>query len=90
MRSIGARRLLPCPYASTSVTPGEITRAGLADKQIGEQLLADIAKYQRHPDVQRLHCIVYDPEGHISNARGLESDLSRVHGELAVRVMIVP
>ena len=52
------------------------TREGLKDKDIGDQLLIDVARYKTHPDCQTLVCFVYDPEGHISNPIGLESDLA--------------
>ena len=66
------------------------TRNGLASKEIGEQLLIDIAKYQQHPKCKRLICFVYDPDGRISNARGLEKDLSKMHGDLRVEAFVVP
>lgn len=66
------------------------TRDGLGAKEIGEQLIIDIAKYQKHPDCKRLVCFVYDPDGRVANARGLEKDLSGRHGELEVQVLVVP
>jgi hypothetical protein len=66
------------------------TRNGLAAKEIGDQLLIDIAKYQQHPKCKRLICFVYDPDGRISNARGLERDLSKMHDNLRVEVFVVP
>jgi hypothetical protein len=66
------------------------TRAGLGGKEIGDQLLVDIARYQGHPACKTLFCFVYDPEGRISNPRGLEADLTRTEGNLTVRVFIVP
>ncbi len=61
----------------------------LRDKQIGEQLIIDIAKYQAHPDCKRLICFVYDPSGHIKNPAGLESDLSKKHEKMSVKVIVV-
>lgn len=66
------------------------TREGLGAKEIGEQLIIDIAKYKEHPKCKRLICLVYDPDGRITNARGLETDLTKKHGELEVQVLIVP
>ena len=51
------------------------TRQGLNNKKLGEELTIDIQKYQAHPDCKALVCFVYDPEGKISNPRGLEKDL---------------
>ncbi|RLA97777.1 MAG: hypothetical protein DRG83_15360 [Deltaproteobacteria bacterium] len=53
------------------------TRDNLAEKQIGDQLIQDIARYKAHPDCDHLVCFVYDPEGKIGNPRGLEADLSQ-------------
>ena len=59
-------------------------------KQIGEQLIVDIERYQQHPNCKKLICFVYDPEGWVSNPRGLESDLARNDDDFVVTVIIVP
>ena len=66
------------------------TRQGLDAKELGSQLIEDIARYQAHPDCDALVCFVYDPEGRISNPRGIENDLRRKEGELFVEVWIRP
>ncbi len=66
------------------------TRKTLKEKQIGEELLVDIQRYQKHPDCKKLICFVYDPEGLISNPRGLENDLARNNDDFIVKVVIVP
>jgi hypothetical protein len=68
----------------------KMARNGLGAKEIGEQLIVDIAKYREHPKCKRLICLVYDPGGFVANPRGLERDLSKKHGELDVEVFIVP
>ena len=55
------------------------TRQGLADKQLGDELIVDVDRYRAHPDCQRLICFVYDPEGRIGNPEGLMSDLNTQH-----------
>lgn len=54
------------------------TRKGLADKEIGEQLIVDIEKYSQHQDCKTLICFIYDPEGRIANPKGLETDLMKM------------
>ena len=49
----------------------------LKDKEIGNQLIIDIAKYKQHPNVKALYCFVYDPDGNIRNPKGLENDLNK-------------
>ena len=66
------------------------TRKGLAAKEVGEQLIIDIEKYQAHPDCKTLICFVYDPEGRIPNPKGIENDLNRTEEELTVKVLITP
>jgi hypothetical protein len=66
------------------------TRQGLDAKELGSQLIEDIARYQAHPDCDILLCFVYDPEGRISNPRGIENDLRRTEGNLLVDLIIRP
>ena len=67
------------------------TRDNLRDKQIGEHLIVDIAKYGEHPNCKTLVCFVYDPEGFISNPAALENDLQKKSTpQLGVRVCINP
>jgi hypothetical protein len=68
----------------------KMMRPSLSTKHLGEQIIVDIAKYRSHPMCRSLFCVVYDPEGRVSNARGFENDLNVEHGEFVVRVMIVP
>ncbi len=60
------------------------------DKEIGEQLLIDIARYKTHPDCKQLVCFVYDPEGLVGNPNGLIDDLEKSSNELPVTVIIEP
>ncbi|MEM8721732.1 MAG: hypothetical protein AAGE84_20950 [Cyanobacteria bacterium P01_G01_bin.39] len=64
------------------------TRSGLNNKKLGEELILDINKYQTHPDCETLVCFVYDPEGRISNPRGLEKDLEQLTEKIEVKVFI--
>lgn len=66
------------------------TRKGLDAKEVGSQLIEDIARYQAHPDCDSLICFVYDPDGRISNPRGIENDLRRSESDLRVEVLIRP
>lgn len=67
------------------------SRNTLRDKEIGKQLIEDIAKYKEHPDCRTLVCFIYNPEGLISNPTGLENDLRKSSTDrLDVRVYITP
>ncbi|MFA5109466.1 MAG: hypothetical protein WC458_02910 [Patescibacteria group bacterium] len=62
----------------------------LKEKEIGNQLIIDIKKYQTHPDCEQLYCLIYDPNGEINNPMGLENDLSGRHNKIEVKVLVVP
>jgi len=65
------------------------TRATMKDKDLGEQLIIDIEKYQSHPDCERLICFVYDPEGRLENPQGIMNDLNTKHDGFA-EIIIKP
>ncbi|SRR6266550_1436254 len=66
------------------------TRKGLASRQIGDELIVDIARYKNHPECERLVCFVYDPDGRIGNPAELETDLSGEQDNLEVLVVVAP
>lgn len=73
------------------VVETKMTRDGLSDKELGEQLIIDIARYSHHPDCKTLVCFVYDPLSRVANPVGLQVDLEKQSsGSLAVRVMVRP
>jgi REase_DpnII-MboI len=70
------------------VVEAKITRDGLGERQIADQLIDDIERYRSHPDCRTLVEIVFDPDGRIPNPRGLESDLRRDGTDFRVRVVV--
>lgn len=66
------------------------SRPGLSAKELGEQLIIDIAKYKKHPNCRTLFCFVYDPDGRIANPRGIEADLNATQDAITIRVLIAP
>jgi len=67
------------------------TRPTLKDKEIGNQLIIDIAHYKSHPDCKHLICFVYDPDNLIVNPRGLEDDLNKnTTDDMIVEVLVRP
>lgn len=61
--------------------------------RIGDELIIDIEHYRRHPQCQRLWCVVYDPLQLLPNPSGLIGDLegrrSVPDGSVDVRVFVV-
>ncbi|WP_339521944.1 PD-(D/E)XK nuclease domain-containing protein [Pseudomonas sp. EL_65y_Pfl2_R96] len=66
------------------------TRPTLRGKDVGAELIVDSQRYKAHPDCKKLLCFVYDPEGWISNPRGLENDLNKKDDNFELKVLIVP
>jgi len=65
-------------------------RPTLRARELGEELIIDIARYQTHPDCKLLYCFVYDPDGYIRNPQGIENDLARDGDPFPVKVFISP
>jgi hypothetical protein len=68
----------------------KMTREGLSNRRLGEELIIDVAHYKQVPGCQALVCFVYDPERRLNNPRGIENDLSNVTDGLGVTVLIRP
>jgi hypothetical protein len=69
----------------------KMARENHRDKEIGNELIQDIARYQkRGEDVSALIAFVYDPDGSLKNPDGLEKDLSKRHNNLDVKVVVRP
>jgi hypothetical protein len=67
----------------------KMTRDRLTEKEIGDELLIDIARYKEHVDCNTLVCFIYDPEQKISNAAGLKYDLEKASTERLSVVVFV-
>jgi hypothetical protein len=50
----------------------KMTRQGLDNKKLSEELIIDKEHYRKHPDVDIILCFVYDPERRIKNPEGLK------------------
>lgn len=66
----------------------KMTRPGLRDRDIGNQLIEDIERYRSHPDCETLVATVFDPEHRVRNPRALEDDLRRDEPEFSVRIVV--
>jgi hypothetical protein len=72
------------------VIEAKMTRKGLGAKELGDELIIDIARYQAHSGCKMLFCLVYDPEHRVKNPRGIEADLSQQDNDFQVKVFVVP
>lgn len=69
----------------------KMTSATLRDKELGDQLLIDIGRYETHPSCEILVIFIYDRGDFIKNKSGLINDLeSKISEKLKVKVIINP
>ena len=67
------------------------TRDGLADRQLGKQLIEDVAHYRFSQDCGQQVCFIYDPEQRVCNPIGLSRDIeSQCADGFGVVVLIGP
>jgi hypothetical protein len=66
------------------------TRDSMTPRDLGDQLILDVARYSSHSDCEALVCFVYDPEGMIGNPVGVERDLEALSSSIKLRVIVAP
>lgn len=86
----GSKRMDFLLKESEIVIEVKMTRKGLGDRELGEQLIVDIANYKQHKSCRCLYCFVYDPNGFIRNPRGIENDLMALDKVMPVKVFVRP
>lgn len=62
----------------------------LKEKEIGEQLILDIAHYKEHQDCKTLYCFIYDPKSILTKKSNLINDLEKKYDGLEVKIVIRP
>lgn len=65
------------------------TRPSMSKKELGEELIIDIVKYQTHPDCKQLYCFIYDPDGYLGDSSAIKNDLEKDHKGF-VKIFIRP
>ena len=68
----------------------KMTRKGLGQRELVQQLIVDKAQYQSHPDCGSLICFVYDPDHRLPNPTAIERDLTDYDRGLATIVVVSP
>lgn len=66
----------------------KMTREGLNDAKLGDELIVDIERYKNFPGCKALFCFIYDPQHRIKRPDAIESDLSRKTDGLLVRTLV--
>ena len=59
----------------STVIEVKMTRKGLEDKEIGDQILVDIGRYAKRTDIRRMVFFIYDPNHLLKNPNGLKDDI---------------
>lgn len=65
------------------------SRRSMTTKDLGDQLVIDIANYKAHPSVRIIVCLVFDPDGYVVNPAGIEADLTGVRDGYTVTTRIL-
>lgn len=73
-----------------TIVEAKMTRPNLGQKEVANELIIDVARYAKSPDVHNLVCLVYDPSRRCSNPSALENDLSQSEGRLRVAAVVCP
>lgn len=67
----------------------KMTRKGLDEGKLGEELTTDKERYESHPDCDRLICFIYDPERRLENPQVLQ-DLNSERDNFSVKINVSP
>lgn len=76
--------------AERLVVETKMTRKGLDQKAVGDELIVDMKRYRSHPDYRTLVCFVYDPSGLCHAPAALENDLGGQEGEFRIVIVVCP
>lgn len=72
-----------------AIVEAKMTREGLEDKKVGEELIIDAHRYEARLDCHYLFCLVYDPDRRLRNPTAIVKDVERATSRLTVRVVVV-
>jgi hypothetical protein len=68
----------------------KMTRSGLTQRKVAEQLAIDKEFYRSHDGCRVLVCFVYDPGRHLRSPAALENDLTDLSGPVPTIVIAAP
>jgi hypothetical protein len=73
-----------------TIIEAKMTRSGLGQKEVANELIIDVARYAKAPYVDNLVCFIYDPARLCTNPSALEDDLAHSGGHLKVTAVVCP
>ena len=68
----------------------KMTRSGLGQKEVTDQLINDVARYSKVDGIDLLVCLVFDPERRCKNPDSVENDVQSTGSRLTVRAIVCP
>lgn len=72
------------------IIEAKMTRQSLGQKEVANELIVDVARYAKFPNVDSLICLIYDPARRCTNPAALEGDLGNSEGRLRVVAVVCP
>jgi hypothetical protein len=72
------------------VVETKMTRRGLDQREVTDELIIDTARYSKMDGVDTLICLVYDPDRRCRNPKTVESDVENSGSRLTVRAVVCP
>lgn len=72
------------------VVEAKMTRAGMTQRKLVEEIAIDKERYRQHPDCGAVIFFVYDPGAHLKNPVALEKDASETLGGIRCIVIVAP
>jgi hypothetical protein len=68
----------------------KMTRNGISQKKIKEDIIIDKVHYKKHEHCKKLYCFVYDPSNKIRNPQGFQGELSDTVNGFETKVFVYP
>ena len=68
----------------------KMTRAGLTQRKVAEELAIDKEFYRSHDGCRTLVCFVYDPARHLRSPAALENDLTDLSRQVPTIIIVSP
>lgn len=76
--------------AERILVEAKMTRSGLGQKEVTDQLINDVARYSKVDGIDTLVCLVFDPERRCKNPDSVENDVQSTGSRLTVRAIVCP
>lgn len=76
--------------AERILVEAKMTRNGLGQKEVTDQLINDVARYSKFDGIDTLICLVFDPDRRCKNPDSVENDVQGTGSRLTVRAIVCP